>query len=199
MLKEIVAHVQKMKQKRKVTCNRYATRFKPCVPTFTMCFCVFCCLGFFFLSLFSFWHRVNALQPEGALRSSVWRTDGKAGPWWLAGRKEEGVEQKEREKERRKTNLHTETHSSARDPSESVCVSQKCVLDCWVVSLCVFLSAPLARSGVRDDELSLSSAGHDADVQTVALCFSTCNKPLTETPGSLAVDPAGLTEADWGR
>lgn len=64
------------------------------------------------------------------------------------------------------------------------------------MSLCVFLSAPLALSGVRDDELSLSSAGHDADVQTAALCFSSFNKPLTETPGGLAVDPAGL---DGGR
>lgn len=196
MLKEIVAHVQKMKQKRKVTCNRYVTRFKPCVPTFTMWFGVFL-LSRIFLSRFSFWHRVNALQ--GALRSSVWRTDGKAGPWWLAGRKEERLEQKEREKERRKRTCTLKTNTSARDPSESVCVSQKCVLDCWVVSLCVFLSAPLARSGVWDDEVSLSSAGHDADVQTVALCFSSFNKPLMETPPGLAVDPAVLTEADCGR
>lgn len=156
----------------------------------------FCCLGFFFVSLFSFWHRVNALQPEGALSSSVWRTDGKAGPWWLAGRKEEGVEQKEREKERRKWTC-TLRPTPAHVIPVSVWVTQKCVLDCWVVSLCVFLSAPLARSGVWDDEVSLSSAGHDADVQTVALCFSSFNEPLMETPGGLAVDPAGLTEADW--
>lgn len=155
-----------------------------CVSVFVF----FCCLGFFFVVTFQFLAPCERAAARGsvAFLSMENRWQGRAVmAGWKKGRG--GRAKRKRERKEKNKLAHWDPLQRTWSQWECVRVTKVCARLLRCVTVCVFLSAPLALSGVRDDELSLSSAGHDADVQTVALCFSSFNKPLMETPGGLAV------------
>lgn len=97
-----------------------------------MCLPLRCGLVFFavkdFFVTFQFLAPCECTAGSVAFHSMENRWQGRAVmAGWKKGREVRAKRKRERKEE---TNLHTETHTSARDPSESVCVSQKCVLDC---------------------------------------------------------------------